>query len=211
VPLPLDGSSPEWVRRTICCARWEVDNADKADNNHGIVKAPSQRKVLLAVLGSPPVQSSPKSQTVKLADTSEPTFSSPVPLPAPHLHTSKHEPRSAGTLVSHWGAKAGIEMLPVAPTMPNSSPPHQAANARVSEDEERGKRIPAHAVAHGLQVGRGRRNSHHVMAVTACGAGVGNTGLVERPAAVMAMMERVSQPSKVVRVLARGEKLDPDP
>jgi hypothetical protein len=34
---------------------------------------------------------------------------------------------------------------------------------------------------------------------------------VERPAAVMQMMEVVSQPSKVVRVLARGEKLEPDP
>jgi hypothetical protein len=35
--------------------------------------------------------------------------------------------------------------------------------------------------------------------------------MVERPPAVMAMMEMVAQPSKVVRVLARGEKLDPDP
>lgn len=32
--------------------------------------------------------------------------------------------------------------------------------------------------------------------------------LVERPPAVQAMMEAVSQPSRVVRVLARGEKLD---
>lgn len=35
-------------------------------------------------------------------------------------------------------------------------------------------------------------------------------GLVERPPAVKAMMDVVSQPSKVVRVLARGEKLEPD-
>jgi hypothetical protein len=42
-------------------------------------------------------------------------------------------------------------------------------------------------------------------------AGGGGGGLVERPPAVMAMMEMVSQPQKVVRLLARGEKLDPDP
>ena len=35
-------------------------------------------------------------------------------------------------------------------------------------------------------------------------------GLVERPPAVKAMMDVVSQPSRVVRVLARGEKLEPD-
>jgi hypothetical protein len=33
---------------------------------------------------------------------------------------------------------------------------------------------------------------------------------VERPPAVKAMMDVVSQPSRVVRVLARGEKLEPD-
>ncbi|KAG2052351.1 hypothetical protein BDR06DRAFT_1009632 [Suillus hirtellus] len=36
-------------------------------------------------------------------------------------------------------------------------------------------------------------------------------GRLERPAAVMQMMEVISQPSKVIRVLARGEKLEPDP
>jgi len=208
VTAPLDSGSPEWVRRTICCARWEVENTDHADNDHGFVKATAsnKRKVLLAVLSSSPIQLSPKTQTVKLAEATSETLTSPVPLPAPHLHASKHEPRSAGTLVTHWAAKAGIEMLQVAPTLPSSSPPHPAANAKVSDDEDRRKRIPPF---HGPQVSRGRRNSHQVAAATSGGGG--STGLVERPAAVMAMMERVSQPSKVVRVLARGEKLDPDP
>jgi hypothetical protein len=35
------------------------------------------------------------------------------------------------------------------------------------------------------------------------------SSLVERPPAVKAMMDMVSQPTKVIRVLARGEKLDP--
>jgi len=35
-------------------------------------------------------------------------------------------------------------------------------------------------------------------------------GLVERPPAVKAMMDMVSRQTRVVRVLARGEKLEPD-
>jgi hypothetical protein len=35
--------------------------------------------------------------------------------------------------------------------------------------------------------------------------------MVERPPAVKTMMDMVAQPTRVVRVLARGEKLDPDP
>ena len=37
-----------------------------------------------------------------------------------------------------------------------------------------------------------------------------SSSMVERPPAVMAMMEMVAQPTKTVRLLARGEKLDPD-
>jgi hypothetical protein len=213
--VPVD-SSPEWLRRTICCARWEVDHANQADNDIGIAKTITldKRKVLLAVLASSPVQLSQETHTVKLSDTtSNAILPSPVPLPAPHVQAGKHEPRSAGNLVSHWAAKAGIEMLQVWPTQPNGSPPHPAPNSKLSEDEERPRRISPHTVVHGPQGGRGRRNSHHSIA-PAGGGGCSNTvgmGLVERPAAVMAMMERVSQPSKVVRVLARGEKLDPDP
>ena len=41
------------------------------------------------------------------------------------------------------------------------------------------------------------------------GGGGGGGGMVERPPAVKAMMDVIAQPSRVVRVLARGEKLDP--
>ena len=73
---------------------------------------------------------------------------------------------------------------------------------RRSGEEERGKR-------------GGRRNSHLRNGGERGGAPPGgrpggSPGLVERPPAVMAMMEMVAQPSRVVRVLARGEKLDPD-
>lgn len=182
-PLHLSGS-PEWVRRMICCARWEVDNAsttlDKATT-----KGP---KVVLAVLS----HTSALAQVGKMTDgTSEMT--SPVPLPAPGPHSHKYEPRSAGLLVAHWGSKAGIELLEVEPSAGAGPPPGQSRNV---EDDERGKR----------QSNRGRHNAHTPgSSPTARG-----TGLVERPAAVMQMMEMVAQPSKVVRVLARGEKLEPD-
>ena len=78
-------------------------------------------------------------------------------------------------------------MLPIEPTLPG----------RGAEDDDRSKRPH----------GRGRRPS----ATDYNGPSGQKVGLVERPPAVMAMMEMVAQPSKVVRVLARGEKLDPDP
>ncbi|KAI5984479.1 hypothetical protein EDC04DRAFT_2590974 [Pisolithus marmoratus] len=182
-PLHLSGS-PEWVRRMICCARWEVDNASNT-----LEKTTSKKpQVVLAVLS----QSSGLAQVGKIPDGT-PEIASPVPLPAPGPHSHKYEPRSAGLLVAHWAAKAGIELLEVEPS-PASAPP--ASQFRNGDDEERGKR----------QGGRGRHNSR-TMGGSPTPRG---TGLVERPAAVMQMMEMVAQPSKVVRVLARGEKLEPD-
>ncbi|KAG5653674.1 hypothetical protein H0H81_011426 [Sphagnurus paluster] len=167
----LPYTSPEWVRRTICCAQWEVEHA-KGPNPQTIPK------VTLAVLAPGP---EPPAAGADFKPSSSPT---PVPLPAPNAHANKHEPRSSGTLVAHWAARARISMLPVDPT------------AAPADDDARGgpKRAPA----------RSRRTSD--------GSPKGHqTGLVERPPAVMAMMEIVAQPTKVVRVLARGEKLDPDP
>ncbi|KAJ2922098.1 hypothetical protein H1R20_g14987, partial [Candolleomyces eurysporus] len=123
---------------------------------------------------------SPQVATIRLSDGGE-TPLTPVPLPAPNQN--KHaEPRSSGTIVSSWASKVGIEILPVEPTLPG--------HGRSSDDE--GKR------GNGHHTGRGRRGSAPPNA------------LVERPPAVMAMMEMVAQPSKTVRLLARGEKLEPD-
>ncbi|KAF8970890.1 hypothetical protein BDZ97DRAFT_1901904 [Flammula alnicola] len=128
-------SCPEWVRRIICCARWETENPEEELK---------PLKVVLAILSVPP-NMSPQSVSLKLADMSITTET------------------------------------PLTPRM---------------MEEDRPKR--SHA-----QNTRGRRTS-------ASDHGP-RSGLVERPPAVMAMMEMISQPSKVVRVLARGEKLDPDP
>ncbi|KAI6128116.1 hypothetical protein EDD16DRAFT_1472706 [Pisolithus croceorrhizus] len=181
-PLHLSGS-PEWVRRMICCARWEVDNATTTLDN--TLKKP---QVVLAVLS----QLKAQEQVGKNADCA-PEIASPVPLPAPGPHSHKYEPRSAGLLVAHWAARAGIDLLEVEPSSAGTPPAGQFRNG---DEDERGKR-PA---------GRGRHNSH----TTNGSPTTRGTGLVERPAAVMQMMEMVAQPSKVVRVLARGEKLEPD-
>lgn len=102
------GSSPEWVRRTICCAQWEIDNATpKADTNpSGIASEPvkPKPKVILAVLASLP-HLSPPTRPGRLSPTGgnldPPTPLTPVPLPAPSLpHGNKHEPRSTGTLIA---------------------------------------------------------------------------------------------------------------
>ncbi|KAG5643750.1 hypothetical protein DXG03_009684 [Asterophora parasitica] len=178
-------TSPEWVRRTICCAQWEIEHGAEE------VKTNSEKegvKVVLAILApSPSGDLTGSLGDLKLSSSPATAVIAPVPLPAPHVHANKHEVRSSGTLVARWATRARIAMLPVDPAAPAED------NANLNPN---GKRIP-----------RPRRTSeaggkhHH---------GHGG-GLVERPPAVMAMMEMVAQPSKVVRVLARGEKLDPDP
>lgn len=195
-------TSPEWVRRTVCCAQWEADNAASSkpkaatdtpasvagDKPQDAIQ--SRLRVVLAVCSSSP-SLSPQTGHIKLHDAIE----SPVPLPAPvPILVNKHEPRSSGTLVAYWAARAGMEIFDVKPSPPAN------VNGRSSEEEERPRRSYANS-------SRGRRPPQATGAVDSSGKG----GLVERPPAVMAMMEMVAQPSKVVRVLARGEKLDPDP
>ncbi|KAH7925741.1 hypothetical protein BV22DRAFT_1104772 [Leucogyrophana mollusca] len=190
-------SSPEWVRRMICCARWEVDNAASTLDADGANK---KLKVVLAVLSPSAAQMTSQLPTTKTGDSVS-EISSPVPLPVPHAHTHKHEPRSSGLLIGHWGSRAGIQLFEVDATPMASPPPApHSANVRGPDDDERGKR----------QIGKGRRNSNS-RGTSGSPAAVRGTGLVERPPAVMQMMEMVAQPTKVVRVLARGEKLEPDP
>ena len=190
---------PEWVRRIICCALWETENPEeelKASDRRSLEgnstsneEEPKQHKVVLAVLSSAP-NLSPQSISVKLADMSigsEPSLA-PVPLPAPTVpHANKHEVRSLGALVTSWGTKAKIQLLEVEPSLPGR------------EEDDRPKRShPSHGSNRNRRPSGGDRS-------------VGKSGLVERPPAVMAMMGMISQPNRVVRVLARGEKLDAVP
>ena len=205
-------ASPEWVRRTICCTRWELDHAaDEVDKNATKTRntdpgetsdaTNKQPRVVLAVLSQ-----APEAQSEAVYVPNNHLSASPVPLPAPQ--TNRHEPRSSGALVAMWAAKAGLQVLEVSPppaggnssgrnTSPGDGRRSPQATRR-SNEEDRSKR-------------GGRRNSYlrsnGEPGSTRPSAG---TGLVERPPAVMAMMEAVAQPSRVVRVLARGEKLEPD-
>ncbi|KAG1795664.1 uncharacterized protein HD556DRAFT_1307354 [Suillus plorans] len=102
---------------------------------------------------------------------------------------------SSSESIHSQATRAGITLLEVEPSAAPLVPP-SSNHPRNLDGDDRGKR------------GRGGRNSHTAQGGLPVARG---TGLVERPAAVMQMMEVISQPSKVVRVLARGEKLEPDP
>ncbi|KAI9456042.1 hypothetical protein BJY52DRAFT_608552 [Lactarius psammicola] len=163
--------SPEWVRRTICCARWEAEHADSA----------RPRVVLATLAQSPPPQPQQAGAGI-----------SPVPLPlsAPQ---NRHEPRASGTLVAYWARRARVTVLEV--------PPGGGGGAGTGAPDSVGGRAVS-------PEGRWSANHHHGHR-GGRGGGGGGGGMVERPPAVKAMMDVIAQPSRVVRVLARGEKLDP--
>jgi hypothetical protein len=179
-------SSPEWVRRTICCTRWEMEHT---------LPESGAAKIVLAICTS-------DSDNVTTPVAPPLSSVSPVPLPAPQ--PNKFEHRSTGTLVFQWATLAGIDVLELNPTAGSTHGPHggdptregSIGSKRLNEhvrrpsDDERGRGVPAGRGGYG-------RRSHQQ-----------SKPLVERPPAVMAMMEAVSQPERVVRVLARGEKLD---
>jgi hypothetical protein len=187
---------PEWVRRIICCALWETEHPEEElkagdrrslENNTTFKNEDSKsHKVVLAVLASAP-NLSPQSISLKLADMSVGSKAplAPVPLPAPTVsHANKHEVRSVGALVTSWGTKAKIQLLEVEPGR---------------DEVDRPKRShPSHGSNRNRRPSGGDRT-------------IAKSGLVERPPAVMAMMGMISQPNRVVRVLARGEKLDAVP
>ncbi|KAI9461511.1 hypothetical protein F5148DRAFT_1286650 [Russula earlei] len=164
--------SPEWVRRTICCAQWETENADA-----------TLPRIVLATLAQ--LSQQPQSSAVVDAlQQPEPTSTSPVPLPVPHHPLQhRHELRATGTLVAYWARRARLTVLEV--------PPSPGTDGRVSPEDRR----PFHPHHRG-------RGEHHPTKG-------GGSAMVERPPAVKAMMDVIAQPSRVVRVLARGEKLDP--
>lgn len=179
---PTPSPSPEWVRRTICCARWEAEHADSASP-----------RVVLATLS----QSAPQPQPPQQAQTTTGVSPVPLPLSAPQQH--RHEPRVSGTLVGYWARRARLTVLDVLPSTGGGAggAPDSAGGRAVSPE---GRHHHGHGHGHGHGHHRGGRGS---------GGGGGGGGMVERPPAVKAMMDVISQPSRVVRVLARGEKLDP--
>ncbi|VDB83110.1 unnamed protein product [Peniophora sp. CBMAI 1063] len=180
--------APEWLRRTICCAQYEATETGKVDE-----KKP---KVIFATLAHAPV--------LPRAPSPPNTGDSPVPLPVPQAN--KHEPRATGVLVSYWARRAGLTVHPVEPSAEpgpytNGHAPTYGngtanGNRRHSSSEEESRP--------NTQRGPPRRRI-----VTAPDTAEKTRPLVERPPAVKAMMDSVAQPSRAIRVLARGEKLEP--
>ena len=140
-------------------------------------------RVVLATLS----QSAPQPQPPQQAQTTTGVSPVPLPLPAPQQH--RHEPRVSGVFVGYWARRARLTVLDVLPS--TGGAPDSAGGRAVSPEGRHGH-------------GHGHGHGHH-----RGGRGGGGGGMVERPPAVKAMMDVISQPSRVVRVLARGEKLDP--
>lgn len=183
---------PEWLRRTISCARWEVDHAVPDD----------------AEGASPPVMIAVCLEPSHVLDNSAAVVSSPVPLPPPQM--SKYEQRCSGSLVAQWAKQAGISILECKAT-PLPQPP-SARHARMPSDEEwRATAAGANPPGRPKSAnGRGRGPGPHVGDKgNVYGPGRGGGALVERPAATIAMNASMMHLSKPIRVLARGEKLDP--
>lgn len=236
--------APEWLRRTICCARWEVDNAKGKPERNIDSNDPAEKE------GEAMPDSGPKPLTppvivavcTSALDTlqpqdSTPLATSPVPLPPP----PPQQVRCMGTLVKLWAEKAGVTVYDVKPTAPPTASVNTIPNAVANRDVTR----PRHTHGHGrgssdedwrggagnggpIKINTVRRSSASApkprpgahadpsgtkpIAIYGPGRGRGGGGggmLVERPAATMAMNASMMQPSKVIRVLARGEKLDP--
>lgn len=184
-PNPLMGS-PEWLRRTICCACWEAGRPEETSPGTGNGSRNANSKLVFAVVAQ-------NSEPVTLAPKNSPHVESPVPLPTPHVN--KFEPRTTGTLPAYWAARAGLNVLEVQPL-------HEDTHGNRKHEDPDGTFRNRKNMPHQL---RGKNRNGGAPPVLRSGK-----GLVERPPAVKAMMDVVSQPSRVVRVLARGEKLEPD-
>jgi hypothetical protein len=198
--------SPEWLRRTVCCARYESTQA-----------LSERKRAVLAVLAPSSSHSSSSLAVPGTTDDAE-SANSPVPLPAPHPSPGhKFEVRAQGTLVRAWAARAGISVLDVRPT-PDGSSESDLSGVHHRESTPGGGRRrtsgPSPEQQQQMHYGGGgaggQYGGHHggQQAVRRVPSR-GQPSLVERPPAVRAMMEAVAQPTRVVRVLARGEKLDP--
>lgn len=185
VSNPLMGS-PEWLRRTISCACWEAGRLTAQETASEDEPHSANIKLVFAVITQ-------NSEPITLAPKKPSLAESPVPLPTPHVN--KFEPRTTGTLAAYWAARAGLSVLEVQPF-------HEDIHGNRKHEEHDG--APRNRKNAPYQTSGKGRNSGAPPVLRS------GKGLVERPPAVKAMMDVVSQPSRVVRVLARGEKLEPD-
>lgn len=224
---PVDGSTPtgsglapppEWLRRTICCGRWEMMNAALDSLSNAIpasLTLPESRPSRSSTPTSsvdppshPPATTKPRIDDngsdnnpefeVKVVLAIVATGTATSPGAGSSLDTSTAHPgrfeRADGSLVRIWAQRAGIQVLDVDPAVRSSghlSPHHPPSSLerRRSHTQGNDRRV----LRESKDVGTGREGERR-------------PSLVEKPIAMAIVNE---QPVKVLRVLARGEKLEP--
>ncbi|KAJ7320746.1 hypothetical protein DFH08DRAFT_970473 [Mycena albidolilacea] len=236
---PDPETAPEWVRRTVCCARWEAESTSTAGS---AITAPGST-VAPAATGTPTADASAPAPARTVI------FAVLAPAPTPSSAASpveaipnKHEPRAMGTLVAHWAARAGLAVRRVAPSMPNPNASASGGNANANANGGvgvagggggggGGRPRSSTGPGSGPQNKRGGGPSARPSSIGKVGGGSftgGKGSLVERPAAALAMEGKLAvmegkgtlalgkdigrgaagPRAGVVRVLARGERLD---
>ncbi|KAF8509865.1 hypothetical protein BU17DRAFT_98593 [Hysterangium stoloniferum] len=204
---------PEWLRRTICCAKWEVDNAADPSRSDEAAAFPPLPKPVLSRPSTPlssvtpssysSVKSishnemkrviskgNPKKSKVVLALVVMPTSGATSSLDPSALHSTKYE-RADGSLVRMWARQCGIDTFDVEPT-PAASVTHPPSPGHSPDKRHSRGGGEKHDFRDGKDGGFERKNERR-------------PSIVEKPRAIVI----ANQPNKVVRVLARGEKLDP--
>jgi hypothetical protein len=206
---------PEWLRRTICCGRWEMMNASLDSTSYSKPTSLTPLDGPLSRSSTPTSSVAPSSNAlvhteikdqhdtngqlvegrVVLAVVTTATMPSPgtgSSLDTNTVHPGRYE-RADGSLVRMWAQHAGMEVLEVDPTAtPVALPPHHTPSSperRRSHPHGQERRVLRESRESGVEREGERRPS-----------------LVEKPIAMAIVNE---QPVKVLRVLARGEKLDP--
>ncbi|KZS87680.1 hypothetical protein SISNIDRAFT_460611 [Sistotremastrum niveocremeum HHB9708] len=149
---------PEWLRRTLCCAAYEVSSTSAQKESESEKKKP---RIVLAL-------------------------SSPHPASAPHPHANPKSDRASGSLLLTWAGLLSIPtiVIPADPLpQPSPNPPHVHVKDREATKPERKslvERPPAALAMEGAKV--------NVSTTASLGATEGK---------------------KVIRLLTRGEKLEP--
>ncbi|KDQ07806.1 hypothetical protein BOTBODRAFT_180375 [Botryobasidium botryosum FD-172 SS1] len=224
VPVP-DAPAPEWMRQVVCCALWEIkrvsehtgsiDGTSPIPNSSPRPAASSPHKrAVLAIIEAAPI-SPPSSADIASANG---RFS----------HTGaddalmRYSARADGTLVRMWAPYFGVEVLSVGETpsgvrnRPNTGGREVDAfgngdeinnggggrgGRRERERSHAGHSERGHGHGHGRgggdRGGRGRRRDDH--------RDRDGFGLVEKVKTGLVPAPAVGQ----IRLLARGEKLDP--
>ncbi|KAG8960679.1 hypothetical protein FRC03_006266 [Tulasnella sp. 419] len=167
---------PEWLKRTVCCAKWEA--------------------------------SQPESGSVVLALVCLPTNT------RNNDSFNRFETRASGTQTRHWASRTGLEVLDIDPPKPSTEKADSFNHNHLSEDTGVGN---SYAKPRGHQqdfnaTSSSHHNNHNRKRSNSSGYNKSPPSprgpLVDKPRTIVPG-GLLLPAGKVIRVLARGEKLDP--